>query len=338
MRQPVPPQTRPSAPLASWFALMVTVACAMTGVSLLADLTPDAHRGLELWLTASGALSAVIVHRFGARARLVWFAWFAVPTVVVQVSLGILLSGDAGNPGSIFFVAIAVYSAYFFRHGVAIAHLTLGALLYGAALLAIGPLRAALDQWMFTVGMASLTCWVVGVLRDQLVSRAATDGLTGVLNRRAFTERLDRELRQVRAKGSTLALLCVDLDDFKALNDADGHPAGDAALRAVAEAMGIAARGSGRVGRLGGDEFALVIPGADRAAAERSAADVQRRMRASATMATVSIGVATAPLHGDSEAGLMLAADAALYAAKRSGRDRVVTAPAPAPRREPVLV
>ncbi|WP_187368966.1 GGDEF domain-containing protein [Baekduia soli] len=315
--------------LARWFALMVGVASAMTGVSLLADLTPDAHRGVELVLTLCGALTAAVVGRFGRRRPAAWFVWFAVPAVVAMVSAGVYLSGDPGNPGASFFVAGAVYSAYFFPVRVAAAHLALAGLLLGAALVAIASPEAALDRWMFTMGIAVLIGWVISVLRDQLLDRAATDPLTGVLNRGAFTERLEHELRHVRAKGASLGLIYVDVDDFKRLNDTGGHSAGDAALREVAVVLNVAARGAGRVGRMGGDEFALVLPHADQRATERAAAEVQRRVRESGVGSTVSVGVATAPLHGDGDAALMLAADAALYAAKRSGRDRVVTAAPP---------
>jgi diguanylate cyclase (GGDEF)-like protein len=121
-------------------------------------------------------------------------------------------------------------------------------------------------------------------------------------------------------------VLAVDVDRFKQINDADGHHAGDAVLRAVSQALRVAARSEGRVGRLGGDEFALLLPGASVAAGARCGDEVRRRV-AAACGSTVSIGVAAAPAQASTADGLLRAADRALYAAKDAGRDRVAVAP-----------
>jgi diguanylate cyclase (GGDEF)-like protein len=165
---------------------------------------------------------------------------------------------------------------------------------------------------------------------------ATIDALTGVANRRAFDERLDDEIRAALRENTPLALVIFDVDDFKKFNDAYGHIAGDDALRVVAEATrAVANRPRDLVARYGGEEFALILPGTDldgaRTVAERVRAEVERRRvphRASraAPVVTVSLGAAEAALDAaETDARLLIArADAALYAAKEAGRNRVV--------------
>jgi diguanylate cyclase (GGDEF)-like protein len=157
---------------------------------------------------------------------------------------------------------------------------------------------------------------------------AATDGLTGVANRRSFDAELDRLDRLRREQGQPYALVLVDVDHFKAVNDTLGHQAGDEVLQVVAGLLAQAARAGDVAARYGGEEFALLLPGADAvtacAVAERARLalhDVHEPVRVSA-----SFGVACAPEDGDSPAALVEAADDALLRAKRSGRDRVVLA------------
>ena len=148
---------------------------------------------------------------------------------------------------------------------------------------------------------------------------AHLDPLTQVANRRVF----DRELLGLRESGGRVGLLLADVDRFKSINDRFGHAVGDLVLRAVAEALGVAADGGGLVARLGGDEFALLTP----LAAGESPADVASRVVAALERrplgipgleVSVSLGWALAEA-GDSKAGLFLSADAALYRAKRGG-------------------
>ncbi len=157
---------------------------------------------------------------------------------------------------------------------------------------------------------------------------AATDGLTGVANRRSFDAELDRLDRLRREQGQPYALVLVDVDHFKSVNDTLGHQAGDEVLQVVAGLLARAARAGDVAARYGGEEFALLLPGADAvtacAVAERARLalhDVHEPVRVSA-----SFGVACAPEDGDSPAALVEAADDALLRAKRSGRDRVVLA------------
>lgn len=162
---------------------------------------------------------------------------------------------------------------------------------------------------------------------------AHTDSLTGLANRRALDEALDREWILHESASQSVALLMIDIDYFKQLNDRYGHPAGDACLRVVSRALQTAAGRSGdALGRYGGEEFALVMSGSSLQAAlkvaERLRAAVEKLAIANADspygIITVSIGAASCLAGERPLEALMAAADSALYAAKQQGRNRVV--------------
>lgn len=165
---------------------------------------------------------------------------------------------------------------------------------------------------------------------DEIYQLATMDPLTGLYNRRHFLELLDRELARSASHARPLALLIVDLDHFKSINDLHGHPAGDVVLRQVSAALDACMRDDAILARIGGEEFAAILPehGIDAATefAQRLCAAVAALAldpQAGARRVTVSIGVANwragMALVGD----LMRAADAQLYRAKQSGRNRV---------------
>lgn len=308
-----------------WFALMLAAGALLCGSSLALDLTPDVQRGLGLASTALALLAAGVVHLTRRRIALTSLGRFAVPAVIVQLAAGIHTSGDDANPAAAFFVAAAAYSAFFFAWRVLAAHLLLAGAAYAVALLSLTSFPAALDRWMFTIGMAVLTGGVVARLRLRLVRDARTDWLTRVGNRRAFHERLASELEVSRRAHVPLGLALLDLDGFKALNDRHGHAAGDRALQGLAGLLSERA-GADCVARLGGDEFGVILPGADAGAAQRWAAETREVLAASRLPVRASVGVASlAPLAagkhgppGDPDA-LLRAADRALYRAKGTG-------------------
>jgi len=159
------------------------------------------------------------------------------------------------------------------------------------------------------------------------VAQASVDGLTGLLNHRAFQTRLEEELARGARSGRPLALVMIDLDDFRAVNNTHGHQAGDAVLVAIAAAIRASIRTTDSAGRYGGDEFAALLPEADLAealaVAERTCAAVAALVveaRGATISVGTSLGVAVAPLHARTRAELIEAADAAAYAAKGAGK------------------
>ena len=156
---------------------------------------------------------------------------------------------------------------------------------------------------------------------------AITDGLTGLYNHGYLQVRLGEELERARTEGEPLSVLCIDLDEFKPLNDSRGHEAGDEVLRRVARAVEKQARRTDLVARYGGDELVVALLGTGAAAAAMVAERIRGGIRAENAddaAITVSIGVATFPDDAGSRAELLDKADWAMYAAKRAGRDRVL--------------
>ena len=168
---------------------------------------------------------------------------------------------------------------------------------------------------------------------DALQHQALHDALTGLPNRALLHDRLAHTLHLVERGSSSLALLLLDLDRFKVINDTLGHQAGDALLQQVAARMRNAVRSSDTVARLGGDEFALLLPGADRDGAVRAtqtllAALVAPMMLEGQTVHVgASIGVALAPAQGSEAGALLRHADVAMYVAKRAGSGYAVYDP-----------
>jgi diguanylate cyclase (GGDEF)-like protein len=166
--------------------------------------------------------------------------------------------------------------------------------------------------------------------RQEMEQLATIDGMTGIYNRRHFLSLADREWDRARRYGRPLSFLMIDIDYFKAINDRFGHEIGDRAIVHVAHLAGGCKRTCDVLARIGGEEFALLLPETEieqaEAVAERLRCEVAQSPRADvAHSATVSIGVATA---NDNMAGisdLMKTADQALYAAKRNGRNRVMS-------------
>ena len=176
--------------------------------------------------------------------------------------------------------------------------------------------------------------YLLGRQADRLARLSETDALTGLINARGLYERLRRELARARRYGTPLALLVLDLDGLKIINDRSGHRAGDEALRHCAEVVRSELRETDVGARWGGDEFAILAPDTSREAAvtmaERIRALIARRSTVSSPL-SVSLGIAMLqPVTLNADA-LMHAADAAMYEAKLQGRNRVVMARSTAP-------
>jgi diguanylate cyclase (GGDEF)-like protein len=166
-----------------------------------------------------------------------------------------------------------------------------------------------------------------------LSRQAQTDALTGLANRRGLSERLEAEIARAETNSTCISFVIADIDDFKAINDTHGHQTGDEILRAAARALGGSVRELDLAARYGGEEFAVVLPGSSLANAHRSA----ERMRLAVerieilgptgetARITMSFGIAEFPTYANLDA-LVAAADAALYQAKRGGKNAVATA------------
>jgi diguanylate cyclase (GGDEF)-like protein len=183
----------------------------------------------------------------------------------------------------------------------------------------------------FVLLMIQVVLGVLGRLQRRLVEQAITDPLTGTYNRRHLQTQLDRlNLPSGEMRGPTPALLAIDIDHFKRINDTHGHATGDAVLRALVALIATRQRLGDVLFRTGGEEFMLLLPRTPPAAAQALAEDLRRRVEAAALLpdrpVTVSIGIASLRPEGGVDAWLR-AADAALYRAKQGGRNRVELAP-----------
>jgi diguanylate cyclase (GGDEF)-like protein len=160
--------------------------------------------------------------------------------------------------------------------------------------------------------------------RAKLAQLAQTDDLTGALNRRGFFEAAERELARATRDSTDTALLVVDVDDLKGVNDRHGHSLGDALLAQVAQTLAARSRRGDIVGRLGGDEFAVVLPGAGLDAAENLAHELEHLLRnavvetlSATVVATASVGVAATDGRRTGVVRLLARADVDMYRRKK---------------------
>lgn len=235
------------------------------------------------------------------------------------------------------YLAVALY---FYRGAAAltlgVAFTTVGFVAWAAAFPVAAALDGGLADWGIRDDAWNLPLFLVAtgmifVLLEEQISQAEHasqhDALTGLPNRRVFTHRLERALARAREGGHRFALLVIDLDDFKRINDTLGHAAGDALLAFIARRLRRVVRAGDTLARLGGDEFAAILPEvADRAAGQARADRLARAFDASTEFLGqrlaigASIGLALYPDDGQDPARLYAAADRAMYASKLAER------------------
>ena len=164
----------------------------------------------------------------------------------------------------------------------------------------------------------------------QMDSLIGTDDLTGLIAKRRFDVAYLRAIDNARVQEEPLAVMMLDLDGLKAINDAHGHPVGAHTIAEVGKVIGLSVGGAGAACRFGGDEFAVFLPGYKKDEAKQLGDKIREKIAAhrfekdgAVVKPTMSIGLAAFPEDGQTPDGLLAKADAALYRAKRAGRDRV---------------
>ncbi|MBI4446990.1 MAG: diguanylate cyclase [Acidobacteria bacterium] len=183
-----------------------------------------------------------------------------------------------------------------------------------------------LKKFQFLSEQSSLSLEHAGLL-NELESKARTDGLTGLFNHRYFHDRMEEEISRARRKHYGLSVVMLDVDHFKSINDTWGHRAGDEVLRRVASLLRSTTRQMDVTARYGGDEFVLVLPETNADQAQvlfKRILQHFRQLDFGEIKASLSVGIASYPEHGQTVAGLIDAADRALYQAKSTGRDRLL--------------
>jgi diguanylate cyclase (GGDEF)-like protein len=190
------------------------------------------------------------------------------------------------------------------------------------------------DLFHYLATQAGVSMENVG-LHETVARESVTDELTGLFNRRRFDEVLDTEVERAKRFGQSMALVLLDIDDFKQVNDTYGHQQGDVVLREVARVLRESVREIDEPARYGGEELAVVLPGTDLHGAYLLAERVRQGVEAlrmplmvaeGEIQITASLGVAALPESADDQDGLVAAADAAMYDAKRAGKNRAMRA------------
>jgi diguanylate cyclase (GGDEF)-like protein len=314
-----------------------TAVCALAGVGYALGTPEGPHRGavLALGLVALVTSPLIVTRRvlgvLTGPGRDPWlYGWSA--SLLLTVTLAVGLDGGAASPLSALFFASLVFTAsgYGRRGALVLGVVQIGCYLLTCLIGSPGSWNAVLHACCLGV-LAAICATTSGRLRaalaaqDTLAARlrdqAARDGLTGCLNHRAFSARLVEEVALARRSGSSLALVLLDLDDFKAVNDRYGHVAGDELLAALGDVLRSAVRGRDVAGRLGGDEFAVLVPGADQLVAADVASRVQAAVSSVGAALNVGVSVGVAVLGDEYDAReLRQRADEALYADKRANR------------------
>ena len=316
--------------------LLVTVATLPMGVNAGTDVDgwAIALAGVSLLLAGMICVAAFF---FDEASRLAWtLCPFAAIAVIVLVDLA---THDASVSAQVFFFFPTVYGAALLPRP--------GAILVTCASLA-GELVVVFGQLSVREAMVS-TCYVAAALATiavilirsmerqhelvvELARLATVDPLTGLVTRRSFDEAMDAALAESDGDEGT-SLVIFDVDRFKSVNDRYGHPGGDKVLVQLSDLLVRASRRGDVVCRMGGDEIAMLLPRCTIEIALRRAEEIVELVRNEGFEVSVddlirvslSAGLAHAPTHGSDARTLYAAADAALYDAKRGGRDRVVT-------------
>jgi diguanylate cyclase (GGDEF)-like protein len=264
--------------------------------------------------------------------------WSGVPVAAVALIVGLnMITTDSSAGGQLFFLWPVLYAATFLRRRLIFA--VLGAVLIGDAIQVFtleDPDKAVSDLAALMIALTMATIIIVTLreradtLLKRFQSEALEDQLTRLPNRRAFQRDAALATARARRSGEPLSLLTLDVDRFKSINDTWGHPAGDVALQGVASALRSVTRESDVVARLGGDEFVALLVDCDIDGATRVASALQAALAVVPDLPgdapTLSVGAATMPYDATTFEELATESDAALYHAKVSGRNRIVSA------------
>ncbi|GAB3248517.1 GGDEF domain-containing protein [Nocardioides dilutus] len=266
-------------------------------------------------------------------------AWAVVPVLGVAIIVFVdLATHDASVTAQIFFIFPVLYGASLLPRPGAIVMTT--ASVVGEAIVVgtqMAPREAVMDTFYLGAALATATVLLVrsterqAELVAELRRHAGTDSLTGLVTRRAFDEALEAALQRPDDDGTSLLLL--DVDWFKSVNDRFGHPGGDEVLVQLSSLLVEASRRGDVVCRLGGDEMAVLMPGCTLEVARRRAEQIVDAVRGhgfalsvgDVIHVSISLGLAHSPTHADDAQHLYFAADQALYAAKRGGRDQMTS-------------
>jgi diguanylate cyclase (GGDEF)-like protein len=251
------------------------------------------------------------------------------PIGAAMIAYAIATTPSGQGDGVLLYIWPVLWVAYFFGRRASVLIVAWIGVVQGAALI---HLHGVLDRWIDLVVSVGIVAVVVQVLSERnarlvarLAAEARVDKLTGVLNRRGFEERAAVEVERARREGYPVGVASFDIDYFKRVNDEWGHDAGDRVLERLGAVFRTESRSVDIIGRLGGEEFVALLPSAD---SEQTLAYAERVRLAFATSVdreapnvTVSAGAVSA-VRPEGAEELLQAADSALYAAKRGGRDR----------------
>jgi diguanylate cyclase (GGDEF)-like protein len=303
--------------LAAIFAAAATIALASL-------LVPHWARVDDLTIVVAAAMgypAAAVLWFWGGRFP-TWSLHVVMAAGTALIGVGVYFAGAGVGSATVAFlyVFVALYTAHFFKAPVAAAHIGFAVVSY-AVVLGLVHERTAISEWLFVASTVVGTGVAVGRLSAEVRALALRDSLTSLGNRRAWEEALPRQMASAARTRKPLCVALIDVDDFKDLNDRDGHLAGDRVLSETAAAWADEVRASDLLTRYGGDEFALLLPDCT----IDTAMEIVERLELACEGVSFSTGVARWDGVEDAEA-LLRRADDALYLAKSQGGGRSVLA------------
>jgi diguanylate cyclase (GGDEF)-like protein len=255
------------------------------------------------------------------------------PIGVALIAYGLGTMVGAGD-GAVLYVWPVFWTSFFFGRRGAFAIVAFVGVAHGLALLSLPGDSSYLGRWVDVMVSSVVVATVVLMLvrrNEDLLARLAgearTDTLTGLLNRRGFDERASLELAHASRSGQSVAVASFDLDHFKHINDEWGHDTGDRVLARAGEVLTDNSRNIDIAARFGGEEFVVLLPGSDSEDADAFTQRIRRALATSDASGLPTVGVSAGVIASSAPEAIeeiLQAADAALYEAKRTGRNRTV--------------